>query len=32
MKRIYKDMSREALFDAFAASAEFQAVEKKMGF
>ena len=32
MKRIYKDMSREALFHAFAASAEFKAVEKKIGF
>ncbi|MBC5648512.1 N-acetylmuramoyl-L-alanine amidase [Christensenella tenuis] len=32
LKRIYKDMSREALFHAFTASAEFKAVEKKMGF
>jgi len=29
---IYKDMSRVDLFNAFAASAEFKAVEKKMGF
>lgn len=32
LKRIYKDMSREALFHAFVASAEFKAVEKQMGF
>lgn len=32
LKGSYKDMSRVDLFNAFAASAEFQAVEKKMGF
>ena len=31
-KRIYKDMSREDLFCAFAGSDEFKAVEKGMGF
>lgn len=32
LKGSYKDMSRVDLFNAFVASAEFQAVEKKMGF
>jgi len=32
LNHIYKDMSRVDLFNAFAASAEFKAVEKKMGF
>lgn len=32
MERIYKDMSREALFNEFTASAEFKAVENIIGF
>ena len=32
LRGIYKNMSRVDLFNAFAASAEFKAVEKQMGF